>query len=65
MSYCPVDREPCCDDLCRGGGCMRNHGEEMLDKCTVCGKFSNGDTIFCDCDEDYAYPDDAPDWSND
>lgn len=37
---------------------MLLHGEEMLDRCTVCGKLANGDTVFCDCDADDGYGED-------
>lgn len=34
---CPKDGSPCCDDLCRGSGCLRMDGYPMLAECDLCG----------------------------
>lgn len=36
MSLCPKDGMPCCDDLCRGGGCIEMEGYPMLETCQFC-----------------------------
>lgn len=58
MLVCPIDLKPCCDDICRGGGCIRTGGsEEMIDigECPMCGKTtcSDCDLDQCECPVEY------------
>ena len=51
---CPKDYRPCCDDLCRGGGCLRMGGYPMLVVCHKCKGFiddENDQLSSCVCDE--------------
>ncbi len=59
MSICPHDKEPCCDDLCYGSGCLRMNGYPMLHRCVICGGLEdeeNPDCGSCSCDAD-EFPD--------
>jgi len=33
MAICPDTGKGCCDDICYGGGCLKMHGEPMLQRC--------------------------------
>jgi hypothetical protein len=49
---CPKDLRPCCDDLCRGGGCLIT-GEELYYFCTGCKHpISDEDQGNCICEPD-------------
>lgn len=51
---CPYDRSGCPDDLCRGSGCMRMGGYEMLEVCDFCGGTIDNEIAECStctCDE--------------
>ncbi len=55
-SICPKDLTACPDDLCRGGGTCLQTGDELWERCDVCGKvYSREWDIECACqpnDED-------------
>lgn len=57
MMICPKDGKGCCDDLCRGSGCMLMDGYPMLEVCHVCkGTIDHEieDCSTCTCgDEEY------------
>jgi len=49
---CPNDLRPCCDDLCRGGGCLIT-GEELYYHCPGCKRLvSDEDQESCTCEDD-------------
>ena len=51
---CPKDMQPCCDDLCYGGGCLMMDGAPMLHKCLGCNAWiSDDDTMDCVCEPEY------------
>jgi len=56
---CPLDNKGCCDDLCRGSGCLRMDGYPMLRICDVCGETIDEaipECSSCTCGEnDYEY----------
>lgn len=55
---CPSTMKPCCDDICRGGGCLAlGGGEEPLTRCGGPGNClvtmtGNHDVFRCECYED-------------
>ena len=50
-NLCPKDFLPCCDDLCRGGGCIAMDGAELYWSCSGCGAIvSDEDMDNCTCD---------------
>jgi hypothetical protein len=58
MSLCPKDGRPCCDDLCRGGGCIALGGYGMLEVCQFCNGTLDPEMpecSTCSCDDD-EYP---------
>lgn len=60
MAICPATLKICCDDICRGSGCLKLGGEELLTECNGCGKLiglNGGNLDDCECDPD-EYPDD-------
>jgi len=54
MRVCPIDFEPCCDDICHGAGCIRSEGEEMVEICRFCHEPILED-YGCECDGDDDY----------
>lgn len=62
---CPKDMQPCCDDLCAGGGCLAMGGYEPLTICQHChGLIDNEipECSTCTCDDDCGdddYPEDG------
>ena len=57
MMLCPKDGEPCCDDLCYGGGCIQMDGYPMIRLCPFCNgeideELPEFNTCTCE-DEDY------------
>lgn len=40
---CPKDFQPCIDDLCYGGGCIRMEGMAVYEKCDGCGALVSDD----------------------
>lgn len=49
MKVCPIDLEPCCDDICHGAGCVQCD-EPMLEECHLCGEIiEEGE---CGCEPD-------------
>lgn len=50
---CPKDLKPCCDDLCRGSGCLRLCGVEMVELCKGCGHPEDPYFGLCTCDPEY------------
>ncbi len=59
---CPKDFQPCVDDMCYGGGCMRMNGEPMLTRCDSCGCICddnlNGVCDLCELDDEQDYIED-------
>lgn len=47
---CPVDLKPCCDDVCRGAGCVQAGGDSMLHVCATCGDAFDYFIVF-ECDD--------------
>jgi hypothetical protein len=56
---CPADFEPCCDDLCYGGGCLRN-GMAMYYHCACGALVSVDDSDECCCPMNYDEDDNLP-----
>ena len=53
MRVCPVDMQGCCDDICRGAGCVMADGEPMIEICEICKREVGEDCIcFDECAED-------------
>lgn len=58
---CPKDMKPCCDDICRGGGCLQYGGTVPgLTTCGGCGQLvpidGSPDDVFeceCECEPEY------------
>jgi hypothetical protein len=53
---CPATMRACCDDICRGNGCLKYgaSGEPVLTKCRECGELipldgSYHDVFQCEC----------------
>jgi hypothetical protein len=62
MGICPKDFLPCCDDICRGGGCIRLQGMPMYTRCNGCNQpvaIDGSDDDMCTCPPDW---DDEPEW---
>lgn len=63
---CPKDLRGCCDDICRGAGCIRLLGEPMIYWCKKCGEYSDSYWFQCECgrredDEDHLNEDELED----
>lgn len=57
MKACPVDMEPCCDDICHGAGCIKSCGEDMIEICHLCNEPKDEYGCECDDDDDFYYDD--------
>lgn len=49
---CPKDFMGCCDDICRGSGCIEMDGQEMVYQCPECGEI---ESFPFDCDDEENY----------
>lgn len=54
MKACPIDLNPCCDDICHGSGCLNSEGEDMVELCHVCHKPINYELAYecCECEDE-------------
>ena len=51
-TYCPIDRMPCVDDLCRwNDSCLQGDGQPLLERCQECLTMIDEDGE-CECDDD-------------